>query len=120
MISGESSPVSRSTDQKVIGGTLIIDGNIKCRVTTDNTNTTLSKIIELVRNAQEDKPKIQQFGDKISNYFVPTVLGIAIVTFLINYYSFHIDFQNSMLRAIAVLVISCPCAMGLATPLLLW
>ena len=116
MISGESTPVFKSTHQKVIGGTLILDGNIKCRVTTDITNTILSQIIELVRNAQEDKPKIQQLGDKISNYFVPAVLGIAIVTFLINYYSLNIDFQNSILRAIAVLVISCPCAMGLATP----
>lgn len=116
MISGESTPVFKSTHQKVIGGTLILDGNIKCRVTTDIANTILSQIIELVRNAQEDKPKIQQLGDKISNYFVPGVLGIAIFTFLINYHTFEIDFQNSMLRAIAVLVISCPCAMGLATP----
>ena len=116
MISGESTPVFKSTHQKVIGGTIILDGNIKCKVTTDIANTILSQIIELVRNAQEDKPKIQQLGDKISNYFVPAVLGIAIVTFLINYYSFNIDFQNSILRAIAVLVISCPCAMGLATP----
>ncbi|MFL2564113.1 MAG: heavy metal translocating P-type ATPase [Flavobacteriales bacterium] len=116
MISGESTPVYKSIHQKVIGGTIILDGNIKCKVTTDITNTILSQIIELVRNAQEDKPKIQQLGDKISNYFVPAVLGIAIVTFLINYYSFNIDFQNSILRAIAVLVISCPCAMGLATP----
>ena len=116
MISGESTPVFKSTHQKVIGGTIILDGNIKCKVITDITNTILSQIIELVRNAQEDKPKIQQLGDKISNYFVPAVLGIAIVTFLINYYSFNIDFQNSILRAIAVLVISCPCAMGLATP----
>ena len=116
MISGESSPIFKSTHQKVIGGTIILDGNIKCKVNTDIANTILSQIIELVRNAQEDKPKIQQLGDKISNYFVPAVLGIAIVTFLINYYSFNIDFQNSILRAIAVLVISCPCAMGLATP----
>lgn len=116
MISGESSTVFKSTHQKVIGGTLIIDGNIRCRVTSDITNTVLSQIIELVRDAQDDKPKIQQLGDKISNYFVPAVLGISIITFLINHYSFHIDFQNSMLRAIAVLVISCPCAMGLATP----
>lgn len=116
MISGESTPVFKSIHQKVIGGTIILDGNIKCKVNKDITNTILSQIIELVRNAQEDKPKIQQLGDKISNYFVPAVLGIAIVTFLINYYSFNIDFQNSILRAIAVLVISCPCAMGLATP----
>ena len=116
MISGESTPVYRTTQQKVIGGTLILEGNIKCKVTTDVANTILSQIIELVRNAQEDKPEIQQLGDKISNYFVPAVLGIAIITFLINYHTCEIDFQNSMLRAIAVLVISCPCAMGLATP----
>ena len=116
MISGESTPVFRSNQQKVIGGTLIIDGNIKCKVTTEIENTVLSKIIELVRNAQEDKPEIQQLGDKISNYFVPAVLGIAIITYLINYHTFDIDFQNSMLRATAVLVTSCPCAMGLATP----
>ena len=116
MISGESTPVYRTTQQKVIGGTLILEGNIKCKVTTDIANTILSQIIELVRNAQEDKPEIQQLGDKISNYFVPAVLGIAIITFLINYHTCEIDFQNSMLRAIAVLVISCPCAMGLATP----
>ena len=116
MISGESSSVFKSTHQKVIGGTLIIDGNIRCRVTTKITNTILSQIIELVRDAQNDKPKIQQLGDEVSNYFVPAVLGIAIITFLINHYTFQIDFQNSILRAIAVLVISCPCAMGLATP----
>ena len=91
MISGESTPVFRSTHQKVIGGTLIIDGNIRCRVTTDIANTILSQIIELVRNAQEDKPKIQQLGDKISNYFVPVVLGITIFTFLMNYYTFHVE-----------------------------
>ena len=94
MISGESSPVFRTTHQNVIGGTLIIDGNIRCRVTTDITKTILSQIIELVRNAQENKPKIQQLGDKISNYFVPAVLGIAILTFLINYYHFILIFRT--------------------------
>ena len=116
MISGESTPVFKSIHQEVIGGTTLLEGNIKCKVTTAITNTVLSQIIALVRNAQEDKPEIQQLGDKISNYFVPAVLGIAVLTFIINYYSFDIDFQSSMLRAIAVLVISCPCAMGLATP----
>ena len=116
VISGESTPVFKSRHQVVIGGTTLLEGNIKCKATTDIANTVLSQIIELVRNAQEDKPKIQQLGDKISNYFVPAVLGIAALTFLINHYSFNIDFQSSMLRAIAVLVISCPCAMGLATP----
>ena len=116
MISGESAPVFKSIHQKVIGGTIIIDGHIKCTVTSTLGDTILSQIIELVRNAQDDKPQIQQLGDKISNYFVPIVLVIAAFTFILNYYTFDISFQNAMMRAVAVLVISCPCAMGLATP----
>ena len=116
MISGESIPVFKKAHQKVIGGTIILDGNLKIRVTAELANTVLSKIIEMVRSAQEDKPKIQELGDRISNVFVPVVLGIAIFTFIVNYFAFTMDFQSSMLRAIAVLVISCPCAMGLATP----
>ena len=116
MISGESSPVFKKQNAKVIGGTLLLEGNIKVKVSTDVENTVLSKIIEMVRSAQEDKPQIQQLGDRISTIFVPTVLFIAFLTFSINFYAFSIDFQNAMLRAIAVLVISCPCAMGLATP----
>ena len=116
MISGESSPVFKEQNAKVIGGTLLIEGNIKVKVSTDVENTVLSKIIEMVRSAQEDKPQIQQLGDRISAIFVPVVLSIAVLTFCINFYGFSIDFQNAMLRAIAVLVISCPCAMGLATP----
>jgi len=116
MISGESAPASKSIHQKVIGGTMIIDGHIKCTVTSNLGDTILSQIIELVRNAQDDKPQIQQLGDKISNYFVPIVLAIAALTFVINYYPFDISFQSAMMRAVAVLVISCPCAMGLATP----
>ena len=116
MISGESAPVFKSIHQKVIGGTIIIDGHIKCTVTSNLEDTILSQIIELVRNAQDDKPQIQQLGDKISNYFVPIVLAIAALTFVINYYPFDISYQSAMMRAVAVLVISCPCAMGLATP----
>ena len=116
MISGESIPVFKKVHQKVIGGTIILEGNIKVRMTTELTDSVLSKIIEMVRSAQEDKPKIQELGDRISNVFVPVVLLIAILTFIVNYFAFDIDFQSSMLRAIAVLVISCPCAMGLATP----
>ncbi len=116
VISGESTPIFKSMHQTVIGGTTLLEGNIKCRVTKHIVNTVLSQIIDLVKNAQENKPEIQQLGDKISNYFVPAVLCIAVLTFLVNYYSFDVDFQSSMLRAIAVLLISCPCAMGLATP----
>ena len=70
----------------------------------------------LVKQAQTEKPPIQQLADKISAVFVPVVIGISILSFLLNYFAFGIDGTNSLMRSIAVLVISCPCAMGLATP----
>ena len=116
MISGESIPTYKNVGDKIIGGTLILEGSVKCKVISRPENTVLSQIIDQVQNAQEDQPEIQQLGDRISNYFVPGVLLLAILTFLINLYILDINTQSSMLRAIAVLVISCPCAMGLATP----
>jgi Cu+-exporting ATPase len=76
----------------------------------------LSHILQLVKNAQTEKPPIQQLADKISAVFVPVVVGIALLTWGINYWGIHLSVGTSLLRAIAVLVISCPCAMGLATP----
>ena len=116
MISGESAPVYKRREEKVIGGTIILDGNIKVKLTVKLEDTVLSKIIEMVRSAQENKPQIQELGDRISNVFVPMVLLIALFTFTLNYFALDVDLQNAILRAIAVLVISCPCAMGLATP----
>src|SRR5205085_4342048 len=78
--------------------------------------TTLSKIIGMVKQAQLSKPNIQRLGDRISNIFVPIVLVIACGTFLLSYLAFNINLQQSLMRSIAVLVIACPCAMGLATP----
>ena len=69
-----------------------------------------------MKNAQNNKPNIQKLGDKVSAIFVPVVIGISILTFLLGYFSFGINAQDALLRSIAVLVISCPCAMGLATP----
>ena len=116
MISGESVPVFKEIDGKTIGGTIVLEGNIKISVNSKLEDTVLSHIIEMVRTAQEDKPEIQELGDRISAVFVPVVLAIAIVTFALNYLVLDQDFQNAMLRSISVLVISCPCAMGLATP----
>jgi len=116
MITGESSPAFKSLHQKVVGGTILLDGNIKLKVSSTLNDSVLSNIIEMVRNAQEDKPEIQKLGDRISHVFVPVVLLIALLTFTLNFFVFEIDLQNALLRAIAVLVISCPCAMGLATP----
>lgn len=123
MITGESVPVLKTKGNKVIGGTILISGNIKIIATNVGSDTLLSNIIDLVKNAQNNKPSIQKLGDKVSSIFVPIVLGIALITFIISFYFFPETTRlsdnpliDSLLRAIAVLVISCPCAMGLATP----
>jgi len=116
MITGESIPIDKTTGDEVIGGTIITDGNLKIKATKIGDDTLLSQIIELVKNAQNNKPNIQKLGDQVSAVFVPVVLTISLATFFIGHYFFNIEIQDAFLRAIAVLVISCPCAMGLATP----
>lgn len=116
MISGESLPVDKTVKDKVIGGTIVVNGSIKMIAQLVGKDTLLSRIIELVKNAQQSKPAIQRIGDKVSAIFVPVVVGIALATFLLSYFVFDISMQASLMHSIAVLVISCPCAMGLATP----
>jgi Cu+-exporting ATPase len=121
MLTGESIPSEKAKSDKVIGGTIVLQGNFKMRAESVGNETMLAKIIELVKKAQQAKPNIQKFGDKISAVFVPIVLCISILTFFINYFFISFPdginiFQESIMRSIAVLVISCPCAMGLATP----
>jgi P-type Cu+ transporter len=121
MLTGESIPVEKLMSDKVIGGTIVVNGSIRMRAEVVGNETVLAKIIELVKKAQQAKPEIQKLGDKISAIFVPVVLGISIITFFINYFFVHFPvhadvLQESIMRSIAVLVISCPCAMGLATP----
>ena len=116
MITGEYLPVNKRAKDEVFGGTIILNGSIKIRVSKNKENTLLSQIINLVKNAQNSKPNIQKFGDKISSVFVPLVIVTSLLTFFIGNLYFGIETQDALLRAIAVLVISCPCAMGLATP----
>lgn len=116
MITGESVPVHKVIGDGVVGGTLILDGNLRVKATAVGNASVLSGIIKMVREAQAVKPALQKLADKISAIFVPLVLGISILTFLVNMFIVDISFTDSMMRAIAVLVISCPCAMGLATP----
>ena len=116
MISGESIPLNKEKGDKVVGSTILTGGNIIVKAEAIGRNTVLSKIIDLVKNAQQDKPEIQRLGDRVSAIFVPIVLGISLTTFLLSKFGFDLSTQQSMLQAIAVLVISCPCAMGLATP----
>ena len=116
MITGESIDVVKEIKSEVIGGTIITSGNLRIKATNVGNDTLLSNIIELVKEAQNSKPQIQKLGDKISSIFVPVVLVISLSTFLLSYFIFNIELVDSFLRSIAVLVISCPCAMGLATP----
>ncbi len=116
IISGESAPVDKKMNDTLIGGSVLHSGTLKTMVTAVGENTVLASILKMVKEAQTEKPPIQQLADKISAIFVPVVISIAVITFLMNYFLGHLPFSNSLLRAIAVLVISCPCAMGLATP----
>lgn len=115
MITGESMPVLKKIDDEVIGGTINLNGSLKLRVTKTNEDSTLNKIIELVKEATVKKIPIERFADKVSSYFVPSVILISIITFVV-WYIFTKNFELSMNFALSVLVISCPCALGLATP----
>ncbi|MEN9570075.1 MAG: hypothetical protein RL172_1306 [Bacteroidota bacterium] len=116
LLTGESSPIHKQKKDNLTGGSLLTEGTVKAQVTAAGKDTVLSNIVNLVKQAQAEKPPIQQLADKISAVFVPLVLGIAVLTFLINYFAFNVSGTQSLMRSIAVLVISCPCAMGLATP----
>jgi len=115
IITGESAPVHKHKKNKLVGGSLLQNGTVKAQVTATGADTVLSGIINLVKQAQGEKPPVQQLADKISAVFVPVVLGIAAVTLIINWIILK-EFTEALMRSIAVLVIACPCAMGLATP----
>lgn len=115
MITGESIPVDKSIDDNVIGATINKFGTFKFKATKVGKDTVLSQIIKLVEEAQGSKAPVQRLADKISGIFVPIVLVIALVTFL-GFYLIAGDFNIGLINAVAVLVIACPCALGLATP----
>jgi Cu+-exporting ATPase len=115
IITGESIPVHKKPKDKLIGGSVLSDGTIKAQVTAVGDDTVLSGIIHMVKEAQGDRPPVQQLADKISGIFIPVVLGIAVITLILSWVILK-DFTPALMRSIAVLVIACPCAMGLATP----
>lgn len=117
MISGESIPVEKKSGDKVIGATINKTGSFKFEATNIGRNTMLSQIINMVQEAQGSKPPIARLADKISSVFVPVVMAIASVTFIIWYlFGPEPSFTYALLNFIAVLIIACPCALGLATP----
>ncbi|HEY8687807.1 MAG TPA: cation-translocating P-type ATPase, partial [Chitinophagaceae bacterium] len=116
ILTGESLPLEKHAKDNLIGGSIVENGTVKAQVIAVGKETILSKIVNLAKQAQSEKPPIQQLADKISAIFVPAVLIISALTLVGNYFLFHVPFDKSLMRSIAVLVISCPCAMGLATP----
>ncbi len=115
MITGESQPILKSISSSVIGGSVNGDGFLIVKAQTIGIESTLSKMIELVENAQMQKAPIQKLVDQISAVFVPLVVLISIVTFVGNFY-FIDSLNEAIMRSVSVLVIACPCALGLATP----
>lgn len=117
MVTGESIPVEKNIDEKVIGGTINKNGTLNFKVTQIGDNSVLGQIIRLVEQAQASKPPIQKLVDKIAGIFVPIVILLALITFVawIILSPDH-SFNNALINFVAVLIIACPCALGLATP----
>ena len=123
MLTGESIPVEKKTGSPVYGATMNRNGSLSYRATKVGKDTALSQIIKLVEDAQASKAPIQSLADKISAIFVPVVIGIALLTFVIWFFFISPpanpelpQLSRAIMNAVAVLVIACPCAMGLATP----
>lgn len=115
VLTGESLPVDKAIDDKVTSATINKSGFLKCKATRVGEDTTLAQIINLVSDASATKAPIAKLADKVSGVFVPTVIAIAIITFIV-WLIVPKSFGYALSRAISVLVISCPCALGLATP----
>lgn len=116
MVTGESIPVEKNPGDMVIGGTINKHGSFTFTATKIGTDTLLAGIIQLVEQAQASKAPIQRFADRVSAYFVPTVIAISLITFISWFFIAEQAFVPSMLAFVSVLVIACPCALGLATP----
>ena len=116
LVTGESIPVEKTVNDSVIGSTINKHGSFIFKATKVGKETTLSRIIKLIEEAQTKKAPIQRFADKISSYFVPAVIVIAILTFLFWYFFTNAGVSFALIATVAVLVIACPCALGLATP----
>ena len=115
-ITGESKPVTKEVGQKVIAGSINYDGYIEYKAEKIGKESTISEIVKLVVEASNTKAPIAKIADKVSSYFVPTVIAIAVLAFIV-YLMLGYDFANSLIVFVTILVVACPCSLGLATPL---
>ena len=116
MVTGESMPIQKKPGDNVTGATINKSGVLRIRATRIGEATLLAQIVRMVREAQGDKAPIQRFADAVSAWFVPIVIILSLATFFIWFSALHSDFLTAFRYAITVIVIACPCAMGLATP----
>ncbi len=116
IVTGESQAVKKTVQQQLVSGALILQGNGRLLATATGADSFLARIVQLIETAQTKLPRIQRIGDAVSAIFVPLVIFLALATFLGCFVFFNHPMQTSLLRALAVIVVACPCAMGLATP----
>jgi Cu+-exporting ATPase len=116
IITGESTILNKKPGDTLLAGSLVISGNCQAKVLATEGESMIARLIKLVQQAQLEKPEIQRLGDTVSAYFVPAVIIVALMTVVFNFLVLSLPFSEAIMRAIAVLVIACPCAMGLATP----
>jgi Cu+-exporting ATPase len=116
MITGESVPVIKEVGDQVIGGTINKEGALKVEVTRIGMNTTLQQIVRMVEEAQLSRAKIQNLADKVAAYFVPAIIAIGLAAFFGWFFFTDSSFGTSLTAFISVVIVACPCAMGIATP----
>lgn len=116
LVTGESMPVLKKVSSNVIGGSINKEGSFKFKVTNTNEKTVLSQIISMVQDAQNSNPPIQKLADKVIKFFIPTILIIALIAFSVWYFYLGSPFLYSLSIFISVIVVACPCSLGLAIP----
>ena len=116
IVTGESLPVEKNIGDRVIGGTVNANGTLEVQTTAVGADTVMARIVRLVEEAQGSRAPIQRIADRVAAVFVPVVITLALLTFIVWFAVLHAGFAPAMMNFIAVLVIACPCAMGLATP----
>lgn len=116
LVTGESMPILKEVSSNVIGGSINKEGSFKFKVTNTSEKTVLSQIISMVQDAQNSSPPIQKLADKVIKYFIPTILIIALISFIIWYFYLGSPFLYSLSIFISVIVVACPCSLGLAIP----
>lgn len=117
LLTGESEPVFKKIESQLFSGTTLIDGTFTYTVSKPGHESALARINLLVQKASTEKANIQKLADKISAIFVPTIIAISVIWIFISFYLLNVPMETSIIRSVAILVISCPCAMGLATPM---